>query len=770
MYAKIILIITFLSSIQFCLAQNKITISGYIKDSNSGEAISSASVSIQNNQGVLSNSYGFFAITVPQGQQTLGISVIGYLQETVSFLAARDTLITIQLHPQETILEEVVITRSNNDKAGRLNMGIEKLSMATITKLPVIAGEKDIIKSLQLMPGVKSAGEAGSGFFVRGGTADQNLILLDEAPVYNPSHMLGFFSVFNTDATKDATLYKGNIPAMYGGRSSAVLDVSMKEGNNQKMAVEGGVGLIASRLSVETPIKKNRGSVILSGRRTYADLFLGLVDEEPMKSSKLYFYDLNLKANYSLGEKDKMYASGYFGKDRFKLGTMFNVDWSNATGTLRWNHLFGEKLFSNTSLIYSNYNYQITNEAGGNNMYNTSTIQDFNLKNDFTYYAGNNATVRFGFNSVYHHTRPGVVSSDLGGKATTLDLDRNALENALYYSHEFSWGQKFNLELGARFSSFSLLGKGDYYDFDRDGNITDTTSYHSGDFIKSWFNIEPRIGLSYLLNTERSVKASFSRAIQNMHLLTNGSLSMPSDIWMPNTLHIKPQYSDQVALGYFQYINDRTYEFSIEGYYKQMHHVIDYKDGAKVDFNPTVETELLIGHGRAYGVELLLRKRTGKLTGWLGYTLSRVENKIPGINNGDYYPARQDRTHEITLVGMYELSKKWTLSGSWIYYTGNAITFPGSKYLLDHMTVNHYSARNAYRMPGYHRMDLSMTWQRKKTVKFESSWNFGIYNVYGRENPYFITFRQSAQDPMRTEVVQTSLFRFIPTIMYNFKF
>lgn len=754
-------------------AQQQYTVSGYVKDIRTGETIIGANIVTVTDpiKGTVTNNYGYFSISLSAGPNILEISYIGMETQRVELDLKADTPLNITLLENVSRLEEVVISSERCDEnVARVAMGVEKVNMQQVNKLPVIAGERDIMKTLQMMPGVKSAGEAASGFFVRGGTQDQNLILLDEAPVYNPSHMLGFFSVFNPDAIKTATLYKGNIPAEFGGRSSSVLDVRMKEGNNQKFGVDGGIGLIASRLSVQGPLKKDKSSFMLSGRRTYADLFLGQVDEEPMASSRINFYDLNAKVNYRFGDKDVLYLSGYFGADRFKLGSLFDVDWSNATATARWNHTFGDLLFGNTSLIFSNYSYQVAQNRGGNSIYNESTIRDYNFKQDFNLYANSWGDFDFGLQSIYHTLNPGVVSSEKGKKATTLDLERTGWENAIYIAHKIDLGQKFKAEYGLRFSAFSLLGAGDFYNSDAEGTITDTISYSRGEHIKSWYNLEPRAALNYRLTDKSSLKAAYSRNVQHLHLLTNGSLSMPTDIWIPNSLKVQPEIADQTSLGYFRNLKENAYEFSVEIYYKDMQNVIDFRDAADVEFNPTVETEILLGKGRAYGLELLLKKKAGRFTGWLGYTLSRTERLIEGINNNMYYPSRQDRTHDITLVAMYELNKRWSLSANWVYYTGNAVTFPDSKYPIDGMVFNNYSERNAYRMPPYHRLDLSAVWQRRKTEKIESSWTFSFYNAYGRENAYIIDFRQSATNATRSEMIQTSLFRWIPAITYNFKF
>jgi CarboxypepD_reg-like domain/TonB-dependent Receptor Plug Domain len=767
------LIIFFVACI-ICEAQNKYTISGYVKDAKTGEELIGATVIIKDMKatGATANAYGFFSITIPAGNYTVIAQFIGYEPKSIEVALTQNTKLDVTLNEKGNELKEVVITGEKKDEnITKTEMGVEKLDIQQIKNIPVLFGEKDVLKTLQLLPGVKSAGEGNSGFYVRGGNADQNLILLDEATVYNASHLLGFFSVFNSDAIKDVTLYKGSQPAEFGGRLSSVLDIKMKDGNDKKFGVSGGVGLISSRLNIEGPIVKDKGSFIISARRTYADVFLKLSPDSATRQARLYFYDLNVKANYRINDKNRIFLSGYFGKDVLGFGTTFGIDWGNATGTLRWNHLFSDKLFSNTSLIFTNYDYKIFISLGGNSIDIISRIQDYGIKQDFQFFADSKNKIKFGFNSVYHKVIPGAITTSSNSPIGQLHLtNKYALENALYVSHEIKATAKFSFEYGIRPTTFSLLGPGNFYSYNSNGETVDTSAYTSGGFVKTYLNLEPRVNANYIINEKNSVKASYNRNTQNLHLLSNSTSGNPTDLWIPSSNNVKPEIADQVSLGYFRNFKENMFEFSIETYYKNFQNAIDYKNGAQLNFNETVESQLLFGKGRAYGAEFFLKKKLGRFNGWVGYTLSVTEKLIDGINNNNWYPAKQDRTHDISVVGIYELSPKWTLSSTWIYYTGNAVTFPSGKYEVAGQIVNYYTERNGYRMPAYHRMDIGVTWQNKKTERFESSWNFSLYNVYGRENAYTITFQQDPNDPTRTQAVQTTLFRWIPSVTYNFKF
>jgi hypothetical protein len=754
-----------------CFAQSRHTASGYVKDEKSGEQLIGAAIRVDGQADLvtISNEYGFYSITLPVGSYTLIISSMGFSEQRISVNLDKDVKRNIGLKPAGRSLSEVTVSgRAKDDHVTNAQMGVETINMKEINQLPVLFGERDVLKAIQLLPGVKSAGEGSSGFFVRGGAVDQNLILLDEALVYNPSHLLGFFSTFNSDAIKDASLYKGNMPAQYGGRLSSVMDVKMKDGSNQDYHATGGIGLIASRLSIEGPIVKDKGSFLVSGRRTYADLFLKLSSDSNINRNKLYFYDLNLKASYRLGEKDRVYISGYFGQDKLGLADLFGISWGNSTGTLRWNHQFNAKLFSNTSLIYNDYRYDIDINTANLEGTIKSRIKDWNLKEELTFFPNTRNTIRIGLNTTYHRIMPGSYSGDF---SIPNQPDNLSWENAIYVNDSWKASSRLNVEYGVRLSSFSILGGDNHlYALNPDGSIADTLEYAKGSIVKTYFVPEPRLSASLRLNESSSIKAAYSRNAQYLHLITNSAASNPTDKWVSSNNIIKPGIADQFSAGYFRNFKDNKYEFSVETYYKHMQNQIDYRDGANVLSNEPLEPQLLFGIGRAYGVELLLRKKEGRFTGWIGYTLSRTERKIEGINNGDWYVARQDRTHDVSVVGIYQLNNKWSVSGTWIYYTGNAVSFPSGKYKVDDQVVFYYTERNGYRMPAYHRLDLSATCKLSERKRFSSELAIGVYNAYGRQNAYAITFREDPDDPERTQAVQTALFRFVPSITYNFKF
>jgi hypothetical protein len=752
-------------------AQQKVTLSGFIRDAQTGENLIGATVTIKELQGkgVGTNAYGFYSITLPAGRYQVTGQFVGYTPQVLQIDLNRALKQDFSLNEQMNTLDEVVVSGQRRDEnITKTTMGVQKLNTSEIRSIPVLFGENDVLKTIQLLPGIKPAGEGSSGFNVRGGSSDQNLILLDEATVFNASHLMGFFSVFNSDAIKDITVFKGNEPAEYGGRLSSVLDIKMNDGNDQKTRLSGGIGLISSRLNLEGPIVKGKGSYMITGRRTYADLFLKLSPDTNRNQTRLFFYDLNAKASYRINSNNRIYLSGYYGKDLISLKNIFGINWGNISGTLRWNHLFSDRLFSNTSLIFSNYDYKIYINNG--NRFNIiSRIQDYGIKQDLQFYIRENSTLKFGFNSIFHKIIPGIITSD-----TKIDLknltNKYDWENSIYFSHQYHFNDKLGVEYGSRLTFFCALGPGNIYSYDENGKIFNVTNYQSGQFIKTYANLEPRIAIDYLFNQESSVKASVSRNVQNLHLLSNSTSGNPTDLWIPSSNNVKPELSDQVSLGYYRNFSDDEYEFSVETYYKSLQNQIDYKNGAELVFNENVESQILFGIGRAYGLELFMKKKQGRFNGWISYTLSRTERKFDAINRGHYFPAKQDRTHDISIVGMFELNKRWTFSATWVYYTGNAVTYPTGKYQIDGRTMFLYSDRNANRMPAYHRLDLGATWIRKKREKFESSWNFSVYNAYARENAYTINFRDSKTDPSRTEAVQTTLFRIIPSVTYNFKF
>jgi len=766
-------------------AQNY-TLSGTLNDASNGEDLIGVNITVKELPGVgaSSNIYGFYSITLPKGTYNIIYSFLGMDEQIILVKFDHNIRKNIELNSSSNKIGEVIIAAEREDQnITSTEMSVAKLEMKEVDKLPVLLGEKDIIKTIQLLPGIKSAGEGSSGFFVRGGGADQNLILLDGAPVYNASHLLGFFSVFNSDAIRDVKLYKGAAPAEFGGRLSSVMDIKMKEGNSKKLAINGGIGLISSRLTIEAPIVKDKGSFLISGRRTYADMFLKLSSNEDTKNTTLYFYDLNLKANYKIGKNDRVFLSGYFGRDKFGFGDRFGFDWGNTTGTLRWNHIFNEKLFSNTTLIYSDYSYKINIQNGLVEI--NSSIIDFNLKQDFDYYINNNNKIKIGGNVIHHTFKPGEVETTSSNFNSSKIDERYSLESALYISDEQKLGPKLTLIYGLRYTNFVQFGPGDMYSYNNYGDIIDTTNYKAWESVATYNGLSPRFSVNYILNSKSSIKGSLSRNYQYLHLLSNSTSGTPMDVWMPSSNNIKPEIADQVAVGYFRNLKKNIYEFSVEAYYKKIQNAVDYRVGAQLILNDAAEGQLIYGEGRAYGLEILFKKRKGNFTGWISYTIAKTEKVFDEINEGSWHPATQDRTHDISIVAMYQLTERLNISSSWVYYTGNAVTFPSGKYMMGGEVRNLYTERNGYRMPEYHRLDIGLTLEGKQyniitnietgqkqkvKKKFLSSWNFSIYNMYARENAYVINFEQDPDYPDRTQAVQLSLFKIIPSVTYNFKF
>jgi hypothetical protein len=764
-------LLTLCCSIQIFAQTTSFTISGTLRDAKTGEELIGATIKVQElpSVGTACNEYGFYSLTLPSGTYTIRATYTGYQENTQKIELNKDQKIDFKMESGQALKEVVIASKKINEKITNTQMGTEKLDVGEIAKIPVLFGEKDVLKIIQYIPGVKSAGEGNSGFYVRGGAADQNLIILDEAPVYNASHLLGFFSTFNSDAIKDVTLIKGNSPAQYGGRLSSVLDVKMNEGNDKDFNIKGGIGAISSRVSVEGPIQKEKSSFLFTARRTYADVFLKLTDK--FKDNQLFFYDFNGKANYRLNENNRLFISGYLGRDVLGFGKDLGIDWGNKTATVRWNSLISPKMFSNTSFIYSDYNYKINFKQGKTSFSINSDIQDFNFKEEIQYFPNNNNSWRFGINTIHHTLAPSRITSNDNSLTDQGKENRLSLENAIYANNTIKASDKLTFDLGLRLSAYTILGAGKYNIFDQ-GILKDTVKLTSGAFGKTYFNVEPRVSMSLLLNETSSLKFGYSRNTQNLHLLSNSTAASPTDVWIGNSYNIKPEIADQLSLGYFRNfdLGENKFELSLETYYKSMQNQLDYKNGADINTTPDVEGELRFGEGRAYGLELSLKKKTGKFTGWLSYTLSKTERQIAGINNGDWYNAKQDRTHDISLVGIYQLSPKWSIAGTFVYYTGNAVTFPSGKYAINGETILLYTERNAYRMPAYHRMDLSLTRESKRTGRFQSSWNFSLYNIYGRENAYQIEFKDDPNDKTKTIAEQTSLFRWIPSVTYNFKF
>jgi hypothetical protein len=770
-FAFLMIICTLLSS--YVHAQKKFTVNGTVKNANTGETLIGASIKVSelSQLGTITNSYGFYSLNLVEGKYTFEVSYVGYSTFTKQITVKSNTKEDFDLAESNELNEVLITSVRKNDNIIKAQMGVEKLNIKDIQHIPVLFGEKDILKTLQLLPGIKSAGEGNSGFYVRGGATDQNLILLDEAPVYNASHLLGFFSTFNSDAIKDITVYKGGMPAQYGGRLSSVLDIRMNDGNKKEATFEGGIGLISSRLKIEAPFIKDKSSFMVSGRRTYADSFLAFAPDTSIRGSILYFYDLNAKANYQIDEKNILYLSGYFGRDNLGLRNTFGFNWGNATGTLRWNHLFSSRLFSNTSLIMSKYDYTIENLQSGTEFAVNSSIKDFNIKQDFSLALNDKHELKFGFDAIHHTIAPGQISSPSTSSINAIKIEnRSGIELATYISDQYNLTDKVKLVYGLRLSTFSVLGGGNFKTFDTEGILTSSTYYDKNEVVKTYVNVEPRFAASFQLDEARSVKASYTRNVQNLHLMSNSTATSPTDLYIMNSLNTRPEIANQFSLGYFNNFKDNTYEFSAEVYYKPMQNQIEYRNGTDLRGNQNVEADLIYGKGRAYGLELFVKKKYGKFNGWIGYTLSRSERAFNLINEGNWFTARQDRPHDISVVGIYKAGSRWTFSSTFIYSTGNAVTFPIAKYNLDGRTIFYYGERNANRTADFHRLDLSATLESKPSRKFKSSWNFGIYNVYNRNNPFSIEFRDNPDNSKQTQAVQTSLFGIIPSVTWNFKF
>lgn len=747
-------------------------ITGLASDAKTKETLIGVSISVEENPtwGTITDTNGKYVLNLPGGEYHLMVSYMGYEDQRIRLLVTENQKQNFTLAQSTIQLAEVVVTSKRADanvtdpQSGMMQMEIQQLN-----KLPVLMGERDVIKSLELTPGVKSAGEGSTGFYVRGGTSDQNLILLDNVSVYNASHLMGFFSTFNSDVLRDVALYKGPVPAQYGERLSAILDVQQRNGDMQDYKVSGGIGLIASKLNVEGPIQKGKSSFLIGARRTYADAMARLSGVSEAKDAYLYFYDLNMKLNFVLSDKDQLAVSGYLGQDKMVMRDFANMSWGNSFLNTKWTHTLTSRWLSTTLLTYNQYDYGYKVDKG---MYldGNGDIKDYGFKQEFHSTGNDKSNWRIGVQSTYHDLAPGKFTYDSDVQNTVNLLHRYSLENGLYASHQWKVTDRLELLYGLRLSAFMALGKGEYYELDENKQVTDSIWYGSGKVVKTYWNLEPRVSAVYKLNDASSVKASYSRTTQNMHLLMYVAQGTPFDRWTSSSNNIKPQISDLFTLGYFRNFANNTNELSAEVYYKDMRNQIDYKDHAEFKDYDVIDTELLFGKGRAYGLELMWKKSTGRLTGWVSYTLSKSEQKIDGINEGKWYDAYQDRTHDISVVGIYELNRKWTLSAAWVYYTGNAITYPSGKYQIDGKDVMYYAERNGYRSPAYHRLDLGATCLLKKTAKFESELAFSLYNAYGRKNAYMIEFRTNDDNPDRTSAYRYSLFTYVPSVSWNFKF
>lgn len=810
------LISIFLIVVWLGLQSQNYSINGTIKDAKNGETVIGATIFLkENGKSTSSNQYGFYSLSAPKGKYTLVFSYVGFKTIEQSIDLNQNLNLNVSFTASETNLDEVEITsKGSNQNVKSTQMGVVQLDMNEIKKIPAFMGEVDILKTIQLLPGIKNAGDGNTGFYVRGGGPDQNLILLDEANIYNASHLLGFFSVFNGDAIKTVNLYKGNMPAQYGGRLSSVLDISMKDGNNQNFQVDGGVGVIASRLTIQGPIVKNKGSFIISGRRTYVDVVAKpWIEKSDFKGTSYFFYDLNAKLNYIVNDKNRLFLSSYFGRDKFiysdaENGFNTKIPWGNATACLRWNHVFNSKLFANTSLVYTGYNFSFGATQQDFEVIIKSGISDYNLKYDVSYFPNSRHAIKTGVNYIFHTFVPTSVSAKQGSTTFGVgkDIKLYAHDAAIYVSDDWEVSQKLKVNLGLRFSNFTQIGPFTRYKKDVFGTITDTVTYRSNQVVANYNGLEPRFSARYSTSKRGAVKLSYSRNFQYIHLASISSVSLPTDVWMPCTEVIKPQESNQVALGYFHNFKDNMFETSVEAYYKTMHNQIEYKEGSQPSDNvfDNPDNAFTFGKGWAYGAEFFIKKSRGKFTGWIGYTLSWTWRQFNEINYGKQYLAKYDRRHDVSVVLTYDASKQWNFGMVWVYGSGNRGTLPNGFFLYEGSLSNDYGLRNSYQFIPYHRMDVNVTFTPNRTKKlerrkkalfeqyaregkdtanlvltskwaknFSNSWTLSVFNVYNRYNPYFIYLTRSGDFTKGTLTVgakQVSLFPIIPSLTWNFKF
>lgn len=780
------------------------SVSGHIA-SQSGETLIGATVSVPTlSRGVITNKYGFYTLSLPQGAHTIRVSYVGYATLTQTIQLSEDKTVDFSLAEEEVALNEVVVSAQREDDFQRkADISVHKIDAQAIKQIPMVLGESDIIKAIQLLPGVSSVNEGAGGFNVRGGSVDQNLVLLDESTIFNAAHLFGFFSVFNTDAIKTATLYKGGIPAEYGGRLSSVLDIYGLEGNKSKFQAKGGLGLLSSRLMLNGPLFKKgeenaKASYLIAARRSYADLFLRLSSDPAINQNTIYFYDLNAKLNYTINERNRLYLSLYNGRDQLRISNSTETGWGNFTGTLRWNHLFSQKLFANTSLIYSNYNYNLGFPIG--NQFNwKANLINYTLKTDFAYYLSDQTELKFGFATNVTDYLPGditPVGTDSNVLPTTYP-NKQAWENNGYGAIKTTVQEKLALEVGIRLTNFNRLGADSvkvYLDkqpiiYDpqsqsyRENAVTGYSAYKKGESFNAKFFVAPRLSASYWINSASSVKASYNRMVQNIHLISNTTTTTPLDLYIPSGPYVEAQTADQVSAGYFRSLQNNQLKLSVESFYKWIHRQYDFYDGAALLFNRNPENTLLPGRGRAYGLEFLLKKDRGNLTGWLSYTYSRSLREItedyggPGINDGQEYASNYDKPHNLALVLSYQLSPRVQLATNFIYQSGRPATYPVSKYFYQGLLLPQYSNRNEYRLPDYHRVDLSLTWLGKQRKRLKQKWIFGLYNAYNRQNAATIYFKEQTVDGTDDtpgigigKATQLTFYGIIPSVTWEFEF
>lgn len=795
---RLLLGFLFLLTINTVFCQENHTISGYVTDKKSGETIIGAKIYIDTlKTGAITNNYGFYSLTIPEGTYEVQYRVIG--EETVlkTITVDKDIRLDIEVGSDNIQdIDEVIVKAKASENTNSTQMGQHELDIDEIKRLPAFMGEVDVVKTIQLLPGVSSAAEGGQGFYVRGGGPDQNLVLLDEAVVYNAAHLFGFFSVFNSDAVKSVNLIKGGMPANFGGRMSSVLEVNMNEGNYKRFSIKGGIGAISSRLTLQGPIVKDKGSFMISARRTYLDVIMkaAIKDDSPFAGTSYFFYDFNLKANYKLGDKDKLFLSGYYGKDLFSFGSEdFAVDmpWGNGIGSLRWNHIFSSKLFLNVTATYSNYLFKFVSQQDQFRFELKSGIEDWGGKADFSYYPNTRHKVRWGLDYKFHTFTPIGVSASSDDVEFDTGLAQQLLshESAAYLMDEFDINENVKINAGVRYSTFQHVGPFTRYIKGDKSTPDSTVQYQKGDIIQFYQGLEPRVSLRWKLKDKSSIKAGYSYNYQYVHLTSLSAVSLPTDIWYPSTSKAKPQEGWQASVGYFRNFKKEMFETSVEVYYKGMKNLIAYKEGALPGDNVNDNTDnlLVFGTGRSYGVEFFIKKKLGKFTGWVGYTLSKTERTFDDLNDGQPFAAKYDRRHDLSLVASYQLSKRWVFSTAFVFATGNTLTLPSSWYVQNQDLLFNYGARNSTRMAPYHRLDLSATWYSKEykeskdpetgeiirvKKRFKSNWAFSVYNVYNRANPYFLYVDNDGdflEGDFKISVKQVTLFPIIPSVTWNFE-
>ena len=770
-----------LLALMFCFISSTVfgketyTLSGKVKNAKTGEELIRATISIPEQKvGIYSNTYGFYSLSVSPGIYTVHVSYVGFKTIERKIDLTKNRVVNFELEPSRSNTDTIEVVAQRRDIALTETVaGLEQVNIERFEKVPILLGEKDIMKTVQLLPGVSTTSEGSTGFSVRGGSTDQNLVVLDEATVYSPSHLMGFVSIFNSDAIKDLTLYKGGIPPQFGGRASSVMDVRMNNGNMKEYDFKGGIGLLSSRFTAEGPIIKDKMSFIVSGRRSYMDIMAKAIaplisDNSMIDDAQFYYYDLNAKVNYDINQNNRLFLSGYTGSDVFSFKDMGNK-WGNQTFTLRWNHIFSPKLFSNTTLLYSKYQYgfdlddDITMETG---------INDISFKEDFTYFLNPKNTIKFGLSSIHHEFQPGELrSGEEFGNFSLIMEKQKSLESGLYIGNEQKITENFSMDYGLRFSLYNQLGNNSMvYEYDQDNERTDSTYYKNRSIVETFANIEPRVAMNYRLNETTSLKLSYNRISQYMHKLQNSTTESPVDYWLSSSNNINPSDVHQLSGGIFKNFFDNEIETSIEVYYKDMSNITDYENGADIMFNANVEAQVLQGNGRSYGAEFYIKKRFGLFTGWISYSIGRTEQKVGLINDNTWYPARHDKLHDIAIVASYDFTDRLSASATFIYYTGNAVTFPSGKYIIDGEVMPYYTERNGYRMPDYHRLDIGLRWKGKNKGRFHHDWEFSVYNAYNRYNAYAIYFQEKEDNPGVTEAIKVTAFGLIPSITWNFNF